>query len=62
MTASFRGYVDTVRILIEAKAEVNIQDKVLCSYTCAVQHLNCCIGIRKSVDSLCRDETDAPMT
>ena len=33
MTASFRGYVDTVRILIEAKAEVNIQDKVLCSYT-----------------------------
>ena len=32
MTASFGGHVDTVRILIEAKAEVNIQDKVLCSY------------------------------
>ena len=29
MVASFRGHVDTVRILIEAKAEVNIQKKVL---------------------------------
>ena len=32
MAASYWGHVDTVRILIEAKAEVNIQDKVLCSY------------------------------
>ena len=43
MTASFGGHVDTVRILIEAKAEVNIQNKVLCLYVyctvCSVQHL-----------------------
>ena len=46
MTACFGGHVDTVRILIEAKTEVNIQDKVLCSYhntpsQCAIymQHL-----------------------
>ena len=28
MTASFEGYVDIVRLLIEAKAQVNIQKEV----------------------------------
>ena len=39
MTASFGGHVDIVRILIEAKAEVNIQDKVLHHYVVYMQHL-----------------------
>ena len=30
MIASFNGHVDIVRILIEAKAQVNTQDKVCC--------------------------------
>ena len=32
MEASFVGLVDIVRILIDAKAQINIQDKVFCSY------------------------------
>ena len=32
MTASFEGHVDIVRILIEAKAQINTQNKVCCSY------------------------------
>ena len=30
MTASFGGHVDTVRTLIEAKAQVNTQEEVHC--------------------------------
>ena len=33
MTASFEGHVDIVRILIEAKAQVNTQDEVCCNFT-----------------------------
>ena len=32
MTASFEGHTDIVQILIEAKAEINTQDEVCCSY------------------------------
>ena len=32
MTASFEGHVDIVRILIEAKAQINTQGEVCCSY------------------------------
>ena len=32
MTASFEGHVDIVRILIEAKAQINAQEEVCCSY------------------------------
>ena len=32
MVASFEGHVDTVRMLIEANAEVNKQDEVCYSY------------------------------
>ena len=31
MTASIEGHVDIVRLLIEAKAEVNTQEEVCCS-------------------------------
>ena len=37
MTASFEGHVDIVRTLIEAKGQVNAQEKV---YTCVVSHKN----------------------
>ena len=32
MAASIHGYVDIVRMLIEAKAQVNTQKEVCCSY------------------------------
>ena len=32
MAASFHGHVDIVRMLIEAKAQVNTQEEVCCSY------------------------------
>ena len=32
ITASFEGHVDIVRMLIEAKAQINAQDKVCYSY------------------------------
>ena len=32
MTASFEGHIDIVRILIEAKAQINTQEEVCCSY------------------------------
>ena len=32
MEASFEGHVDIVRILIEAKAQINTQNEVCCSY------------------------------
>ena len=32
MTASYEGHVDIVRILIEAKAQINMQEEVCCSY------------------------------
>ena len=35
MIASFHGHVDIVKMLIEAKAQINTQDEVYCSY-----HLN----------------------
>ena len=38
MTASFEGHVDIVRILIKAKAQVNIQDEVCCYYHTHVHH------------------------
>ena len=39
MTASFRGHVDIVKMLIEAKARVNTQDKVCYNIThCTTHH------------------------
>ena len=32
MTASFEGHTDIVQILIEAKAGINTQEEVCCSY------------------------------
>ena len=32
MAASFKGHVNIVRLLIEAKAQINIQDEVCYSY------------------------------
>ena len=32
MVASFGGHTDIIQILIEAKAEINTQDEVYCSY------------------------------
>ena len=32
MIASFQGHVDIVRILIEAKAKINTQNEVCCTY------------------------------
>ena len=42
MTASFEGYSRIVRILIEAKAQVNTQEEVSCSYhqKCTAQHIS----------------------
>ena len=57
MIASFQGHADIVRILIEAKAQINTQEAV-----CYTMHYHTqCHCIRESVDSLCRDETDAPI-
>ena len=42
MAASFEGHTDIVQILIEAKAEINTQDEVCCSYhqkTHCTQHM-----------------------
>ena len=42
MTASFRGHVDIVRMLTEAKAPVNTQDKVYAAPTtrkCTMQDI-----------------------
>ena len=42
MTASFEGQSRIVRILIEAKAQVNTQEEVSCSYhqKCIAQHIS----------------------
>ena len=37
MTASFEGHVDIVRTLIEAKGQVNTQEKV---YTLSMRHIS----------------------
>ena len=42
MAASFEGHTDIVQILIEAKAEINTQEEVCCSYhqkTHCTQHI-----------------------
>ena len=38
MKASFHGHVDIVRILIEAKAQINTQKEVCCSYHQKTHH------------------------
>ena len=46
MTASFEGHVEIVRILIEAKAHINSQNEVCCSYhqkTHYTTHHNNCV-------------------
>ena len=42
MTASFQGHSRVVRILIEAKAQVNTQEEVSCSYhqKCTAQRIS----------------------
>ena len=42
MAASFADHSHIVRILIEAKAHVNTQDEVSCSYhqKCTAQHIS----------------------
>ena len=44
MVASFEGHVDIVKMLIEARAQVNMQDEVCCSchQKLTAQHIVIC--------------------
>lgn len=40
MTASFNGHVDTVRMLIEARAQIDAQEEVCYSYHMRMYYIN----------------------
>ena len=56
MTASFGGYIDTVRVLLEAKADPNITNEVKLHYTVATVWaiVTWCIMLQDGVTALHR--------